>query len=65
MGRVGIFEILEMTQPVKELVIAKVDAQRIREAAENLGMVTMIEDGFQKVEEGITTLEEVLRAIKE
>jgi len=65
LGRVGIFEFLEMTQPVKDLVVAKADAQKIREAAQKLGMVTMIEDGLQKVEEGITTLEEVLRAIKE
>jgi len=65
LGRVGIFEILEMTQPIKELIIEKADAQIIREKAQKLGMVTMIEDGLQKVEEGITTLEEVLRAIKE
>jgi type IV pilus assembly protein PilB len=65
LGRVGIFEILEMTQPIKELVIEKADAQIIREKAQKLGMVTMVEDGLQKVEEGITTLEEVLRAIKE
>jgi len=65
LGRVGIFELLEMTQPIKELVIEKVDAQIIREKAKKLGMVTMIEDGLQKVEEGITTLEEVLRAIKQ
>lgn len=65
LGRVGIFEFLEMTQLVKDLVIAKADAQKIREAAQKLGMVTMIEEGLQKVEEGVTTLEEVLRAIKE
>jgi len=65
LGRVGIFEILEMTPPVKDLIIAKADTQKIREAAQKLGMVTMIEDGLRKVEEGITTLEEVLRAIKE
>lgn len=65
LGRVGIFELLEMTQPIKELVIEKADAQIIREKAKKLGMVTMIEDGLQKVEEGITTLEEVLRAIKQ
>jgi type IV pilus assembly protein PilB len=65
LGRIGIFEFLEITQPIKDLVIAKADAQKIREAAQKLGMVTMIEDGLQKVEEGVTTLEEVLRAIKE
>ena len=65
LGRVGIFEFLEMAQPVKDLIIAKADAQKIREAAQKMGMITMIEDGLQKVEEGVTTLEEVLRAIKE
>ncbi|TSC75286.1 MAG: type IV pilus assembly protein PilB [Parcubacteria group bacterium Gr01-1014_30] len=64
-GRTGIFETLEMQEPIKKLVMTKANADQIRKAARSLGMRTMIEDGFEKVERGITTLEEVLRAIKE
>ena len=65
LGRVGIYELLEMTDPIKELVMQRANAVQIKKKAQELGMVTMIEDGLKKVEEGTTTLEEVLRAIKE
>jgi len=65
LGRIGIFELLEMTDTIKELVMQKANAVQIKNKAQELGMTTMIEDGLKKVEEGITTLEEVLRAIKE
>lgn len=65
LGRIGIYELLEMTDPIKELVMQRTNAIQIKAKAQELGMTTMIEDGLKKVEEGITTLEEVLRAIKE
>ena len=64
LGRIGIFEILEMSEPIKELVMEKTNASKIREKAIKLGMTTMIEDGLNKIENGITTIDEVLRAIK-
>ncbi len=65
LGRIGIYEALEMTGPIKDLVMQKANAVQIKTKAQELGMTTMIEDGLKKIEEGITTLEEVLRAIKE
>ncbi len=64
LGRVGIFEILEMKEPIRKLLIEKTPAPRIKKEAIKLGMTTMIEDGLKKVEVGITTIEEILRAIK-
>lgn len=63
-GRIGIFEVLEMTESIKNLVLEKAPAVKIKEEAVKLGMRTMIEDGLKKVEMGITTLEEILRAVK-
>lgn len=65
LGRNGIFETLEMTEPIKDLVMKKANAVQIKTKAQELGMTAMIEEGIEKIEEGVTTLEEVLRAIKE
>jgi len=64
-GRIGIFEVLEVTEPLRELIIKKVDAATLRKEAIKLGMVPMIEDGLNKVLAGMTTLEEILMATKE
>ncbi|MFH1982431.1 MAG: type II secretion system ATPase GspE [Pseudomonadota bacterium] len=61
-GRIGIFEIMEMNSPMKSLVLKTYDANRIKEAAVKHGMTTLRQDGLDKVLQGITTLEEVLRA---
>jgi general secretion pathway protein E len=61
-GRIGIFEIIEMTPPLKSLVLETYDSNRIKEEALKLGMVTLRMDGLDKVLSGVTTLEEVLRA---
>jgi len=63
-GRIGIFEILEMKEDIKELVIEKSDSDKIKEQAIADGMITIAEDGFNKVVSGLTTLEELLRVIK-
>jgi len=65
LGRTGIFEILEITEPIKKLVMAKANASQIKEEAQRLGMKIMLEDGFEKVEKGITTIDEILRVTKE
>ncbi len=61
-GRIGIFEIMEMNSPLKRLVLETYDSNRIKEAAEEHGMITLRMDGLNKVLGGVTTLEEVLRA---
>lgn len=64
-GRVGIFEILELHEEIKDLITAKADVDVINKKALALGMTKMIEDGMWKVSQGVTTIEEVLRATKE
>jgi len=65
LGRIGIFEILEMQDSIKNLVLEKAPAGKIKEETIKLeGMKTMIDDGLKKVEMGITTLEEILKAAK-
>lgn len=61
LGRTAIIELLQVSEPIKELILTKADADRIRAVALKEGMRTLREDGLLKVEEGITSLEEVLR----
>ncbi|MBI3397263.1 type II/IV secretion system protein [Candidatus Woesebacteria bacterium] len=63
-GRLGIFEVLEVSKNIRKLVAEKVDAEIIEEAAKKEGMKTMMEDGLEKVYKGITTIGEVLSATK-
>jgi len=64
-GRIGIFEVLPVTQTIKELIVKEATADEIEEQAKKEGMITMVEDGFIKAAQGITTIEEVLRVIIE
>lgn len=63
-GRIGVFEILEVSTKIKELIVQKAESNIIGQKAIEEGMVTMLEDGLDKVIKGITTLEEVLRVTK-
>ncbi len=64
-GRIGIYEVLEITDDIKTLIARRENANVIQKAAQESGMSLMIEDGMRKAEEGITSLEEVLRVVKE
>lgn len=64
-GRLGIFEVLEVTPKMQELITTKVSEEKVKAQARADGMVTMLEDGMSKIEAGATTLEEVLRVTKE
>ena len=64
-GRLGIYEVLPVTETIKELIVKEADSDRIQEQARKEGMRTMIEDGFIKAAQGITSIEEVLRVIVE
>lgn len=64
-GRVGIFEVLEVNDGIRKAITEKNDAAKIAKLAIENGMQTMIEDGFEKVKEAITTIEEVIRVTKE
>ena len=64
-GRLGIFEILPITESLKNLIIKKANSDEITACAVKEGMRIMIEDGFVKAAQGLTSLEEVLRVITE
>jgi type IV pilus assembly protein PilB len=64
-GRIGIYEVLPINVSIKELIINKSTADAIQLQAQKEGMRTMIEDGFIKAAQGITSIEEVLRVISE
>lgn len=65
LGRVGIFEVLPVSEKIARLILAHEPAQSIEEQAVAEGMVSMKQDGFMKVMEGISTIEEVLRVAEE
>ena len=65
-GRVGIFEILNVTENIRKLIISpEFSLDNLRSVAKTEGMVTMLEDGLKKVELGMTTIEEIFRVIRE
>jgi len=63
-GRLGIFEVLEVTNNIKKLISEKNDSDAIVKQAIADGMDTMLDDGLRKVVKGDTTIEEVLRVTK-
>jgi type IV pilus assembly protein PilB len=64
-GRVGIYEVFDMTSEIKKLVMKSATAEELEENAKAAGMATMVEDGFVKALQGMTSLEEILRVTKE
>ncbi|MDD5147248.1 MAG: GspE/PulE family protein [Candidatus Daviesbacteria bacterium] len=65
LGRIGIFEVLSLTDKISKLVLEHTSSGVIEEAAVGEGMITMKQDGYMKVLEGITTMEEVLRVAQD
>lgn len=63
-GRIGIFEVMPISDKIAKLILEKAAAAEIREQAVEEGMITMMQDGYLKALEGITTVEEVLRVAK-
>jgi len=63
-GRIGIFEVLEVTSDLRKLITARADSDSIEKAAISQGMTTLLDDGLDKVKKGLTTLEEVLTKSK-
>ena len=64
-GRMGIFEVLPITNTIKDLIIKRSSTEEIKVKAREEGMRTMVEDGFVKAAKGLTSIEEVLRVISE
>ncbi|MEK7097563.1 MAG: ATPase, T2SS/T4P/T4SS family, partial [Patescibacteria group bacterium] len=64
-GRVGLYEVLEISDHIKDLILKKATYKEIDEAARVAGMTSMLEDGFIKATQGYTSIEEILRVTKE
>jgi len=65
-GRVGIFELLDVDEAVRELIVsADFSLERLRALIKTKGFRTMFEDGFEKAKIGVTTIDEVMRVIRE
>jgi type IV pilus assembly protein PilB len=65
MGRIGVYEVLEMTKELAELILKDPSEVQILEEAKRQGMITMKQDGMLKVLEGLTSFEEVIRVAEE
>jgi type II secretory ATPase GspE/PulE/Tfp pilus assembly ATPase PilB-like protein len=64
-GRIGVFEVLEVTNNIRKLITQKADANIIlKQAIKDYDMTTMLDDGLKKVIQGVTSIEEVLRVTK-
>jgi type II secretory ATPase GspE/PulE/Tfp pilus assembly ATPase PilB-like protein len=64
-GREGIFEFLIMNERLRDLITQKTPASKIKEVACQMGMRSLLQDGWAKIQKGITTVSEVMRVIKE
>ncbi len=60
-GRIGIYEVMELNDAMKELILAGVSGRQMKDQAFKDGMVTMVQDGILKAASGITDIEEVFR----
>ncbi|MEY3280585.1 MAG: type secretion system protein GspE, partial [Pseudomonadota bacterium] len=63
--RLAIIEFLPMSDPIRKLIMSHASAGVIENLAKEEGMITLYENGLQKVLQGVTTLEEVMRVTAE
>jgi type IV pilus assembly protein PilB len=64
-GRMGIYEVLEVTETIKQLIVSQTRADQIENQAKKEGMTTMLQNGFLLAVQGLTSIEEILRVTKE
>ena len=60
-GRIGLYEVMEVTDEVRELILIGASALELRKKAIEDGMITLRESGLYKIRAGVTTIEEVVR----
>jgi type IV pilus assembly protein PilB len=60
-GRIGLFELLDISDPIRELITERAPTVVIKQKAIELGMITLREDGLRNIYDGVTTIEEVLK----
>lgn len=63
-GRIGIYEVIELTKTIREMVSNKAETDALYDQALKEGMTTMYDDGIEKITKGLTTIEEILRVTK-
>ena len=64
-GRVGLYEVMRLTDKLRRMISQRAPEDALREAALSSGMISLGEDGLTKVKSGITTVEELLRVVTE
>jgi len=62
-GRVGLFEFIQMTHELKELILTNPSTDKIWDLAKKQGSKTMLSDGIDKIKQGLTSVEEVFRVV--
>ena len=60
-GRVGLYEVMEVTEELRELILVGASSLELRRKAVDEGMITLRSSGLRKVKEGVTTIEEIVR----
>ena len=60
-GRVGLYEVMEVTEELRELILVGASGLELRRKAIDEGMITLRASGLRKVKDGMTTMEEVVR----
>ncbi len=65
LGRIGIYEALDVSEKVRSLIANKATSSQIQDQAIKEGMTTLLQDGLNKVSAGLTTIEEVIRVVRE
>ena len=63
-GRIGLYEVMQMSEEIERLTVERASADAIREVSMQQGMMTLREDGLEKARMGITSLDEVARVVK-
>jgi type II secretory ATPase GspE/PulE/Tfp pilus assembly ATPase PilB-like protein len=65
LGRVGIYEVMSITESIQKLILQRSDSSTIETQAKSEGMITMKQDGYLKALQGVTTIDEILRVAQE
>jgi type IV pilus assembly protein PilB len=60
-GRLGLFEVMDITEDMRELILSGASAVELRRKAIEEGMITLRQSGLQKIREGLTSIDEVVR----
>jgi type IV pilus assembly protein PilB len=60
-GRIGLFEVMEVTDDIKDLILSRAQSKEIKKKSTENGMTTLRKSGLKKIQEGTTSVEEVLR----